>query len=132
MFSTAIPPPCTLKSLTLSQTTLAKQFLERLYENGHSLQLWSLSEALPTFATLLNFLGVWWFFHVHFDNTCFFLLGIFTLESKTAQKYKIGRLQQKNPGKNRNHNIRLQNLTALKQLINSSTVYAVELVATTT
>ena len=29
--------------------------MKRLYQNGHSLQFWSLSEALPTFATSLNF-----------------------------------------------------------------------------
>ena len=45
----------TVKSLTLFRTYLAIRFLERYCQNGHSLQVWSLSEALPSFATSLNF-----------------------------------------------------------------------------
>ena len=44
-----------LKLLTLSRTKPAIQFLKRSYQNSHSLQVWSLSVTLPSFAISLKF-----------------------------------------------------------------------------
>ena len=41
--------------------TSAKRFLKRLYQNGSTLQVWSLSVTLPTFAKQMS---KWWYLNI--------------------------------------------------------------------
>ena len=50
-----------VKSLTLLRTKLAMRFLKRSYQNSHSLQVWSLSVTLPSFAEQKS---KWWFLNI--------------------------------------------------------------------